>query len=97
MRRRWQTFLLVSLCGLLPATGCMLAEPAQQASQKTWRIFRPKTQDERDPTMEDNHEWDFVGEEGRGNMKRERDPDRWFKDYIQSPQASSIERNLGVD
>lgn len=41
-------------------------------------------------------DYDFVGEEGRGDRPREKESDGLSK-WIESPQARSINRNLGIE
>lgn len=78
------------------ASGCALTESATSAFRQTARMFRPNPYDRPfQPDVED--EWAFVGEEGRGDQERERDPDRWWQNLVMSPQARNIERNLGID
>ena len=78
-------------------TGCVFLEPLQEASRQTFRSVKPKGSDYRNLTEEESDEWDFVGTLGRGNQHREKDPDPWWKRYIMSEKARSIERNLGFD
>lgn len=77
-------------------TGCMLVESVTDATKQTWRQMRPKP-DDYDPSTETDEEWKFVGKETRQHYGRQRDPDRWFKKYIMSEKANSIEHNLGID
>jgi hypothetical protein len=60
-------------------------------------MFTPNPDDWDTGVEKDEEEWDFVGEEGRGDQTRERDPDQWFKKHLMSEKANSIERNLGID
>lgn len=65
------------------------------------RIFdpvRPNPNDYREASDDPGSEWDFVGDEGRADQTPvvERD-DWWFKKYLMSPRAQSIERNLGFE
>lgn len=46
---------------------------------------------------EKDDDWEWVGEEGRAGRPMEHDPDPWFKYFVQSDRARSIERNLGID
>ncbi|MCC7422294.1 MAG: hypothetical protein IT428_18610 [Planctomycetaceae bacterium] len=89
---------VAALCVLAcwSATGCMLVESMTDATKQTWRQMRPKP-DDYDPSTESDEEWKFVGKETRQHYRRERDPDRWYKKYIMSEKANSIEHNLGID
>jgi hypothetical protein len=90
---------MMALCLLAcwSTTGCMLVESMTDATKQTWRQMRPKPDDE-DPSAEaEDEDWKFVGKETRQHHARERDPDQWFKKYIMSEKANSIERNLGID
>lgn len=90
--------LLSIVAGLLiSSTGCSVMNHGREAVVKTSRMFRPNPHDMDDSADDAEAEWEFVGKEGRGDQPREVDPDPWFKKYIQSPKARSIERNLGVD
>lgn len=91
-------FVLAAVCLLASwsSLGCMVFECVSDATKQTWRMMKPKPNDW-DPSEEKDEDWDFVGEETRQHHGRERDPDRWFKKYIQSEKANSIERNLGID
>jgi hypothetical protein len=60
-------------------------------------MFTPRTHDERDPTEESGDEWGSVGEEARGDRVIERDPDPWWRKYVMSSKARSIESNLGFE
>lgn len=88
--------LTVSLISLQLA-GCTMVESPRVAMRRMTRAFTPKTADPGDDADEDDGQWDFVGDEGRADYDRERDPDPWFGKYIISDKARSIERNLGVD
>ena len=87
--------LLVST--LVLSSGCVLMESAQEMSRQTLRVFKFRPSDYRDLAEEEDNEWDFVGQEGRGNLTRERDPDQWWKKWFMSEKARSIERNVGID
>jgi hypothetical protein len=60
-------------------------------------MFTPNPDDWDKGADEDAGEWDFVGDEARGDQVREKDPDPWFKKHLMSEKANSIERNLGID
>lgn len=85
--------LSASLCA---GAGCVMVDVMKDATVQTWRAFRPKPTDW-DPGDDPEKEWDFVGDEARPFLGHERDPDRWYKNYVMSPKANSIERNLGID
>jgi hypothetical protein len=72
-------------------------ESGKQAMTRTGRMFRPRPFDEQSEPEEVEDDWGFVGEEGRAGQPRERDPDRWWQNLVMSPEARSIERNLGID
>ena len=59
--------------------------------------MRPKPYDTPMHFDEEEDEWGFVGDEGRAEQPRERDPDRWWQNLIMSQEARNIERNLGID
>ena len=89
--------LIVAQCLLVStAAGCMVIEGMTDATKQTWRMMKPKPNDW-DPSEEKDEEWGFVGEETRHHYGRERDPDRWYKKYIMSEKANSIEKNFGID
>jgi hypothetical protein len=91
------TLFVILAGGLSLQSGCVVFEAAQKMTRESFRSLKPRPTDHRDPTEEANHEWDYVGNEARGNRPREQDPDRWYKKYVQSEKARSIERNLGID
>lgn len=94
--KRWQSLTIVTVL-ITTSTGCAMMESGRTAFLESTRMFRPRPHD--GPTMlgEDEDEWGFVGKEGRADMDRERDPDRWWQDLVMSPEARNIERNLGID
>lgn len=81
----------------LTSTGCTMLDASRDAMRQTTRMFRPNPND--GPAHPDSEidEWRFVGDEGRADQDRERDPDRWWQNSIMSPEARNIERNLGID
>jgi hypothetical protein len=91
----WKRGLILVLACLL--SGCAMVEHPSSAMRRMKRMFTPNPNDWDSESAPDESEWDFVGEEGRGERDRELDPDPWFKRYLMSPQANSIERNLGID
>lgn len=82
---------------LLSSTGCMMMQSGKDAMTQSMRMFRPKPFDEVPDHNPEDDEWDFVGNEGRGDQPRERETDRWWHNLVMSPEARSIERNLGID
>lgn len=81
--------LLVLCC----ATGCQ-----NQTLLDHLAAFRPNPNDYRDAGDDPGAEWDFVGDEGRAEQSREFEADdQWFKKYLMSKRARSIERNLGFE
>ena len=81
-------------CVCVCATGCQ----SELLSHRMFDPFRPNPFDYRDASDDPGSEWDFVGSEGRAEQQREFEPDdQWFKKYLMSPRARSIERNLGFD
>jgi hypothetical protein len=82
---------------LLSTAGCALVESPASAARRMKRMMTPSAADWDKGADEDKGEWDFVGDEGRGDAEREKDPDPWFKKYLMSDKANSIERNLGID
>ena len=55
-------------------------------------MFTPRPFDWDSQPAKDDGEWDFVGDEGRRNYEREKDPDGWYKKYLMSDKANAIER-----
>lgn len=41
-------------------------------------------------------DWKIVGEEGRGELPREKETD-WLTPFLESPQHRAINKNLGYD
>lgn len=90
--------MLLTTCLIgLQLAGCSMVESPRMAMRKMTRSFSPNPVDIGDDADEDDGQWDFVGDEGRADYDRERDPDPWFGKYIISDKARAIERNLGVD
>lgn len=93
MRRRYLSmFFALSFCAI---GGCAVGQSLSVANRQMWQIFRPKTGDYEEMGS-GGSEWDFVGIEGRGDRKMEKDPDPWFM-QLQSERARAIERNCGVE
>ena len=70
---------------------------SRDAMVQSAKMFKPNPNDGNALTSDDDDEWNFVGQEGRADQKRERDPDRWWQNLVMSPEARHIERNLGID
>jgi len=81
----------------LQLAGCSMVESPRTAMRRMTRTFTPRPVDPGDDSDKDDGQWDFVGNEGRADCDRDRDPDPWYGKYIVSEKARSIERNLGVD
>ena len=84
---------------LSASTGCTMTDLGANMV-RTARMFRPRPFDETtDPKDKENvdDEWAKLMSEARPNTEREREPDRFFFEKIMSPQARSIERNLGFE
>ncbi|MCX7388029.1 MAG: hypothetical protein NTX48_15300 [Planctomycetales bacterium] len=81
----------------LQLAGCAMVESPRVAMRRMTRQFTPRPTDVGEDSDEDDGQWDFVGDEGRADYDRERDPDPWYGKYIISEKARSIERNMGVD
>ncbi|MCA9083772.1 MAG: hypothetical protein KDA81_06940 [Planctomycetaceae bacterium] len=95
MIRRLQTGIVAGL--LLASTGCGMFTPPREAFSQSLRMFRPNPLDGPLEPKDTPDEWGFVGKEARGDQDRERDPDRWWQNWIMSEEARNIERNLGID
>ena len=86
------------LAGAMPGlTGCLLVEPWGNFWHDVTAAAKPSGDDGRDYTEESQEEWAFVGEEGRRGQAIEKDPDPWYRKYIMSEKARSIEENLGFE
>ncbi len=89
---------------LSASTGCTTMSDFGANMTRTARMFRPRPFDE-PGELEDAGElhelvddgWGAMMKEGRPNDARERDPDRFWVENVMSPQARSIERNLGFE
>ena len=95
IRTRLTLMVIVLLASV--GSGCNMVEKPSSAMRRMTRMFTPNPTDLDADASSDEGEWDFVGDEGRGDQTRERDPDPWFKKYLMSEKANSIERNLGID
>ena len=91
------SFPLIVAIFLSTSSGCAVFESSQNAWRQTMRMARPKPHDGPVEMEDMEDEWGFVGEEGRADRDRERDPDRWWHNLVMSPEARNIERNLGID
>ncbi|MBL8817536.1 MAG: hypothetical protein JNL58_16040 [Planctomyces sp.] len=91
------SILLTGLAITGSLTGCAVMDIGRDAMTRTTSMFKPDGRDYADGTDEDGSEWNFVGDEGRADQKRERDPDPWWKSSIMSDKARNIEHNLGID
>lgn len=83
----------------LSLTGCGIIQAGKDITRAGFRQFSPKTKDYADPTeygQEEPDEWEFVGTEARGGLAREKESDG-LTQWLSSPKARSIERNLGYD
>ena len=90
--------LLILLGGLVVApSGCVLIDSAKDVGRYTKRTFTFRPGDYRDATDEQQDDWEFVGEEGRGNQTIQRDPDQWWRKWVMTEKSRSIERNLGFE
>jgi hypothetical protein len=69
----------------------------RESARETKRIYTPRSTDYRDLSEEEGDDWAYVGEDARGSQAREQDPDPWWKKWVMSERARSIERNLGYD
>lgn len=94
---RSRTILLTACMAGLSLAGCSIVESPRSAMRRMTRTFTPRAVDADDDSEKDDGQWDFVGDEGRAEYDRERDPDPWYGKYIISDKARSIERNLGID
>ena len=90
---------LVFLCVVASAglSGCALFEPWGEFWHATKRSAKLRAEDARDTTEDPQHQWEFVGTEGRRGQNVEADPDQWWRKYIMSEKARSIEENLGYE
>ncbi len=91
------TILLALLTLLLfSQTGCSIIDATHDMAKFSWNAMKPRPTDYKDPFSDDGSEWEFVGEDGRGDRAKEYDVDRWWKKWVSSPKANSIERNVGI-
>lgn len=92
MRRLCAVFIYVVVCGLV--SGCALADLGRDMVRATKNMFTPNTRDYADSDSEAD-QWSYVGQEARGDRPKDRESDA-LTQYIDSPTAQSINRNLGV-
>lgn len=59
-------------------------------------MFQRAYKHQADGIKEYHDDWKIVGEEGRGELPREKETDK-LTPLLQSPKARSIEKNLGFD
>ena len=89
---------LLLLAWVVGFSGCGLMQPVNSMTRYTKKLLTFRGSDSADPTEEEADAWiTEAGEEARSGQARERDPDQWYKKYIMSEKARSIERNLGFD
>lgn len=74
------------------ASGCAAI---QETNHIMMRAFKPRAGDYE--MGEGGDEWSDVGVEARGDQRMEREPDRLYKNYLQSEKARNIEKNLGIE
>ena len=83
---------------LTASTGCTTMSDVGTGMTKTMRMLRPQPFDGTDePSENADDSWSDMVKEGRPNREPEREPDRFWWNNIMSPQARSIERNLGFE
>jgi hypothetical protein len=96
MRCGAMTVLLLSW--VVGFSGCGLMQPWNSMTRYTKNLFTFRGTDAYDPTEEEDAPWvSEAAQEARSGQMRERDPDQWYKKYVMSEKARSIERNLGFD
>jgi hypothetical protein len=77
--------------------GCLLVEPWGEFWHQMKRNTVVSADDKRDFTEDSQEQWEVVGDEGRKGQAVEKDPDQWYRKYILSEKARSIEENLGFE
>ncbi len=96
--RRGGIFLSLSVGVVFGLTGCVLTEPMRPVVRYAKDIFRGDGTDYTDPTEEEDEAWiTDMAEEGRADQHVVKDPDQWWRKYIMSEKARSIEHNLGFE
>ena len=95
---RRRSLAICACAGVLSnLTGCLLVEPWGNFWHDVKAAAKPSGEDGRDYTKDTQEEWKIVGEEGRRGQAVEKDPDQWYRKYIMSEKARSIEENLGFE
>jgi hypothetical protein len=80
------------------ALGCGLSKPFERSTRFFKQTMAPGGTDREHWADEQADPWiEEAGVEARGDRARQKDPDPWFKNYLMSEKARSIERNLGID
>ncbi|MFN0199793.1 MAG: hypothetical protein ACKVT0_23820 [Planctomycetaceae bacterium] len=87
-------FWVLCTAWFVSVNGCVVFESVAEVNRQMWRSLRPKPFDMEPGKGGD--EWNFVGDEARGDQPKEQDPDRWYK-ALQSEKARAIERNVGIE
>ena len=96
MQRALATFILAAFTGA--STGCTMMSDVGDNMSVIMRQFRPRPFDETtDPSEREKDEWAGAVSEVRPASKTEREPSRFWWNKIMSPEARSIERNLGFE
>lgn len=96
MQRQFTSSVLLIGVVCAPA-GCASMKPVQNFADKTAEAFTPTTSGYRDTTREKPDDFAAVGEMARDMRPPEKDPDPWFRKYLMSQKARSIEHNLGIE
>lgn len=78
--RRFMIF--VACLGAYSLTGCSLVQKAHDYQANGLKEY--------------HDDWKIVGEEGRGELPREKETD-WLTPFVESPQRRAIDKNLGYD
>ena len=95
---RCGAILVLLLAWVVGFSGCGLMQPLNSMTRYTKNLFTFRGTDFIDPTEEVDDDWiTEAAQEARPDQIRERDPDQWYKKYVMSEKARSIERNLGFD
>jgi len=90
MSVRRSLVVFACLFASVAASGCSMWDA-------TKRFTRLKGDDMRDTTEDSQEQWEIVGDEGRRGQAVEKDPDQWWRQYVMSEKARSIEENLGFE
>ncbi len=62
-----------------------------------WSDLQTSDADKWEDKEDGRDAWGYVGQSARADQRKEKDPDRWWHNYVISPQHRAIERNLGVE